>query len=52
MAKIANMPSRESLFKPILKAMISKGGCCFVDDVLLVCESSVCRCRWYLREGY
>lgn len=36
MAKIANLPSRESLFKPILKAMISKGGCCFVDDVLKV----------------
>lgn len=36
MAKIANMPSRESLFKPILKAMISKGGRCFVDDVLKV----------------
>lgn len=36
MAKIANLPSRESLFKPILKAMISKGGRCFVDDVLTV----------------
>lgn len=34
MAKIANMPSRESLFKPILKVMISKGGRCIVDDVV------------------
>lgn len=31
---MANMPNRESLFKPIIKAMMAKGGRCFVDDVL------------------
>ena len=34
MAKITNMPSRESLFKPILKAMIARGGQCLIDDVV------------------
>lgn len=34
MAKIPNMPSRDALSKPILKAMLAKGGCCVVDDVI------------------
>ena len=41
MAKIANMPSRESLFKPLLKTMISKGGRCFVDEGLKVVARKV-----------
>ena len=34
MSKIADMPSREKLLKPLLQVMIAKGGRCCVDDVL------------------
>ena len=41
MGKIANMPSREKLFRPILKAMIAKGGKCLVDDVIKAVAAKV-----------
>lgn len=41
MAKIANMPSRGKLLKPLLKVMMAKGGRCCVDDVIKAVAAKV-----------